>query len=51
MLDNAVDAVGEVQHIVDDLLNCARSNVLTDLSSPPPSFTPAEEAVTQNAES
>ncbi len=51
MLDGAVDAVGEVQRIVDDLLNCARSNVLTDLSSPPPSFTPAEDAVAQNAQS
>ena len=46
-LDNAVDAVGEVQHIVNDLLTCARSNVLTDLSSPAASISPAEEEVTQ----
>jgi two-component system, probable response regulator PhcQ len=45
MLDNAVEAVSEVQHIVDDLLNCARSNVLSDLSSPPSSIPPAEEPV------
>jgi two-component system probable response regulator PhcQ len=50
LLDNAVDAVGEVQHIVDDLLACARSNVLSDLSSPLPAFAPAEQAVAQNAE-
>ena len=47
LLDNAVEAVSEVQHIVNDLLNCARSNVLTDLSSPPSSVSPAEEPVTQ----
>jgi response regulator RpfG family c-di-GMP phosphodiesterase len=47
LLDNAVEAVSEVQHIVNDLLNCARSNVLTDLSSPPCSVTPVEEPVTQ----
>ncbi len=46
MLDNAVEAVSEVQHIVNDLLNCARSNVLTDLSSPQTSVSPAEEPVT-----
>jgi len=45
MLDNAVEAVSEVQHIVNDLLNCARSNVLSDLSSPPSSVSPAEEPV------
>jgi FixJ family two-component response regulator len=47
LLDNAVEAVSEVQHIVNDLLNCARSNVLTDLSSPPCSALPDEEPVTQ----
>jgi FixJ family two-component response regulator len=46
MLDNAVEAVGEVQHIVDDLLSCARSNVHIDLSSKPSPVTPAEEPVT-----
>jgi two-component system probable response regulator PhcQ len=45
MLDNAVEAVSEVQHIVDDLLNCARSNVHSDLSSPPSSVSIAEEPV------
>jgi two-component system, probable response regulator PhcQ len=34
LLDNTVEAVSEVQRIVDDLLNCTRSNVLTDLASP-----------------
>jgi hypothetical protein len=38
--------VGEVQHIVDDLLSCARSNVHIDLSSKPSPVTPAEEPVT-----
>ncbi|MGD0384246.1 MAG: response regulator [Thermoguttaceae bacterium] len=47
LLDNAVEAVSEVQHIVNDLLNCARSNVLTDLSSTPCSALPDEEPVTQ----
>lgn len=47
MLDNAVEAVSEVQHIVNDLLSCARSNVLTDLSSPQPSVSPDEEPVGQ----
>lgn len=45
LLDNAVEAVSEVQHIVNDLLNCARSNVHSDLSSPPSSLSPAEEPV------
>jgi len=46
MLDNAVEAVSEVQHIMDELLNCARSSVHTDLSSIEGSAPPAEEAVT-----
>jgi two-component system probable response regulator PhcQ len=47
MLDNAVEAVSEVQHIVDDLLNCTRSNVHTDLSSPASSVPFSEEPVSQ----
>jgi two-component system, probable response regulator PhcQ len=47
MLDNAVEAVSEVQHIVDDLLNCARANVHTDLSSPASSVPLSEEPVAQ----
>jgi two-component system probable response regulator PhcQ len=47
LLDNAMEAVSEVQHIVNDLLNCARSNVLTDLSSPPNSTLAEEEPVAQ----
>jgi two-component system, probable response regulator PhcQ len=31
LLNNAVETVGYVQHIVDDLLNCSRSSVLNDL--------------------
>ena len=46
MLDNAVEAVSEVQHIVDELLNCARSNVHADLSSAQSSASPTEEPVT-----
>jgi two-component system, probable response regulator PhcQ len=47
MLDSAVDAVGEVQRIVNDLLNCARSNVFTDLSTQQSSVSPEEEPVAQ----
>ncbi|MGD0516047.1 MAG: response regulator [Thermoguttaceae bacterium] len=47
LLDNTMEAVSEVQHIVNDLLNCARSNVITDLSSPSCPVTPVEEPVTQ----
>ena len=47
-LDNAMEAVSEVQRIVDDLLNCARSNVLTDLATPPASLVPDEEPVAQS---
>ncbi len=49
-MDNALDAVGEVQHIVNDLLNAARANVLTDLSAKPAvmaPIVPIEEAVAQ----
>jgi two-component system, probable response regulator PhcQ len=35
MLENAVEAVSEVQHIVNELLTCARSSVLTDLTDSP----------------
>jgi response regulator RpfG family c-di-GMP phosphodiesterase len=45
MLDNAVEAISEVQHIVDDMLNCARSNVHADLSSTPSMVSPAAEPV------
>jgi two-component system, probable response regulator PhcQ len=45
MLDSIVEAVGDVQHIVDDLLQCARANVLTDLSTSTPSITTEDEPV------
>jgi two-component system, probable response regulator PhcQ len=37
LLENTTEAVSEVQHIVDDLIQQTRSNVLTDLSSQQPS--------------
>ena len=49
MLDNAMEAVSEVQHIMDELLNCARSNVHTDLASTEGSASPVAQAVTLEA--
>jgi two-component system, probable response regulator PhcQ len=49
LLDNAVDAVGEVQSIVEDLLTSARYNLMIDLSSSPKNAKPAAIAVEQDA--
>jgi two-component system, probable response regulator PhcQ len=49
LLDNAVDAVSEVQQIVEDMLSCARSNVHADLSSQPNANPPATEPVAQGS--
>jgi two-component system probable response regulator PhcQ len=49
LLENAAEAVSEVQHIVKEMIERARFNVLTELSSQPPAAPLAVEPTSQEA--